>query len=127
MLFMLIPLKILFSYDGITDVKLFRVTNDLEIEKFKILYGYFDLRENCENIKYHECAKHKEEDVLSAPTFLLRALKPEPRPKLNCVDQLFLSFIMVACLFNLSKYTACKYIITWANFIYFKFCTYMTN
>ena len=42
----------LFSYDNfITDEKLFRVTTGLEVEKFKILYEYFNPGENCKNIK----------------------------------------------------------------------------
>ena len=123
----------LFTYDNfITDEKLFRATTGLEVEKFKILYEYLDPGENCENIKYHEPAKDKEEDrsdVLSSPSFSSPASKPGPRPKLAGVDQLFLflSWLRLgsplkhtAWLFNLSKSTASRYIITWANFIYFK-------
>ena len=89
----------LFTYDNfITDEKLFRATTGLEVEKFKILYEYLDPGENCENFKYHEPAKDKEEDrsdVLSSPSFSSPASKPGPRPKLAGVDQLFLFFIMV--------------------------------
>ena len=45
--------------------------------------------ENCENIKYHEPAKDKEEDrsaVLYSPSFLSPASKPGPGPKLGGVD-----------------------------------------
>ena len=121
------------TYDNyITDEKLFRATTGIEVENFKILYEYLDPGENCENIKYHEPAKDKEEDrsdVLSSPSFSSPASKPGPRPKLAGFDQLFLFIIMVklgsplkhtAWLFNLSKSTASRYIITWANFIYFK-------
>ena len=92
-----------------------------------------DPGENCENIKYHEPAtRDKEEDRsddLSSPSFLSPASKPGPRPKLTGVDQLFLflSWLRLgsplkhtAWLFDLSKSTASRYIITWANFIYFK-------
>ena len=41
-----------------------RHTTGLEVEKFKILYEYLDPGENCENIKYHEPAKDKEEDQM---------------------------------------------------------------
>ena len=54
-----------------------------------------DPGENCENIKYHEPAKDKEEDrsdVLSSPSFSSHASKPGPRPKLAGVDQLSLFF-----------------------------------
>ena len=82
-----------------------------------------------ENIKHHEPAKDKEEDrsdVLSSPSFSSPASKPGPRPKLAGVDQLFLFLSRLrlgsplkhtAWLFNLSKSTASRYIITWANFI----------
>ena len=124
----------LFSYDDnfITDGKLFRAKTGLEVEKFKILYEYLDPGENCENIKYHEPAKDKEEDrsdVLSSPSFSSPASKPGPPPKLAGVDQLylFLSWLRLgsplkhtAWLFNMSKSTAYRYIITLANFIYFK-------
>ena len=90
-----------------------------------------DSGENCENIKYHEPAKDKEEDrsdVLPSPSFSSNVSKPRPQPKLAGVDQLllFLSWLRLgsplkhtAWLFNLSKSTASRYIITWANFIYF--------
>ena len=123
----------LFSYDNlITDEKVFRAITGLEVEKCKILFEYLDPGENCENIKYHEPAKDKEEDrsdVLSSPSFSSPASKPGPRPKLAGVDQLFLFLSRLrlgsplkhtAWLFNLSKSTASRYIITWANFIYFK-------
>ena len=67
-----------------------RHTTGLEVEKFKILYEYLDPGENCENIKYHEPAKDKEEDrsdILSSPSFLSPASKPGPRPKLASVDK----------------------------------------
>ena len=126
--------KRLFSYDNfITDEKLFRATTGLEVEKFKILYEYLDPGENFENIKYHEPAtRDKEEDrsdVLFSPSFLSPASKPGPRPKLTGVDHLFLflSWLRLgsplkhsAWLFDLCKSTASRYIITWANFIYFK-------
>ena len=73
------------------------MTAGLEVEKFKVLYEYFDPGEICENSKYHEPAKDKEEDswdVLSSSSFLPPALKPGPRPKLAGVEQL-LFFIMV--------------------------------
>ena len=105
----------------------------LEVEKFKILYEYLDPRENCENIKYHEPATRDKEKgrsyVLSSPSFLSPTSKPGPRPKLTGVDQLFLflSWLRLgsalkhtAWLSDLSKSTASRYIITWANFIYFK-------
>ena len=110
---------------------------DLEVEKFKILNEYLDPGENCENFKYHEPAtRDKEEEsshVLSSPSFLSPASKPGPRPKLTGVDQLFLflSWLKLgsplkrtAWLFDLSKSTASRYIITWANFIYFKLVVY---
>ena len=116
----------------ITDEKLFRATTGLEVEKFKILYEYLDPGENCETIKYHEPAKNKEEDrsdALSSPSFSSPASKLGPRPKLAGVDELFLflSWLRLgsplkhsAWLFNLSKSTVSRYIITWAKFIYFK-------
>ena len=92
-----------------------------------------DPGENCENIKYYEAAtRDKEEDrsdVLSSPSLLSPASKPGPRAKLTGVDQLFLflSWLRLgsplkhtAWLFDLSKSTASRYIITWANLIYFK-------
>ena len=100
----------LFSYNNfITDKKLFRATNGLEVEKFKFLYEYLDPGENCENIKYHEPAtREKEEDrshVLSSPSFLSPASKPGPRPKLTGVDQLFL-FLLWLRLGSPQKHTA---------------------
>ena len=98
----------------------------------KILFEYLDSGENCENIKYHEPAKDKEEDrsdVLPSPSFSSNVSKPRPQPKLAGVDQLllFLSWLRLgstlkhtAWLFNLSKSIASRQIITWANFIYFK-------
>ena len=74
-----------------------------------------DPGENCENFKYHEPAKDKEEDrsdILSSPSFLSPASKPGPRPKLAGIDQLFhfSSWLRLASplkrtawLFNLSK------------------------
>ena len=85
-----------FSYDNfITDKKLFRATTRLEVEKFKILSEYLDPGENCENIKFHEGPKDKEEDrsdVLCPSSFSSPASKPGPRPKLAGVDQLFLFY-----------------------------------
>ena len=114
---------IISSYDYfITDEKLFRSTTGLEVEKFKILYEYLDPRKNCENIKYHEPAKDKEEDrsdVLSSPSFLSPASKLGPRSKVAGIEQLFLflSWLRLdsplkhtAWLFNLSKSTASRYI-----------------
>ena len=54
-----------------------------------------DPGENCENVKYHEPAKDKEDrsDVLSSPNVLSRASKLGPRPaKLAVIDQLFLFY-----------------------------------
>ena len=117
-------LMIISSYDYfITDEKLFRSTTGLEVEKFKILYEYLDPGKNCENIKYHEPAKDKEEDrsdVLSSPSFLSPASKLGPRSKkVAGIEQLFLflSWLRLgsplkhaAWLFNLSISTASRYI-----------------
>ena len=91
--------------------------------------------ENCVNIKYTKPAKDKKKDksdFLRSPRFLSPTSKPGPRSKLAGVGQLFLFFFFLpwfrlcsplkhtAWLFNLFKSTACRYIITWANCIYFK-------
>ena len=93
----------------ITDEKLFTAATGLEVEKFKILYEYFDPGENCENIKYHETAKDKEEDrsdVLSSPSFLSPASKPGPWSKLPGVEQLHIClFIMVKTCFTTETYS----------------------
>ena len=125
----------LFSYDNlITDEKVFRAITGLEVEKCKILFEYLDPGENCENIKYHEPAKDKEEDrsdVLSSPSFSSPASnsKPGPRPRLAQLLTnyfFFLSWLRLVSplkhttwLFNLSKSTASRYIITWHGRILF--------
>ena len=125
--------SMLFSYDNfITYEKLFRATTGLEVEKFKVLYKNLDPGENCENIKYHEPAKYKKEDrsdLLFSPSFFHLYQNQDLHENLLALTNCFfiLSWLRhdspmkhTACLFNLSKSTASRNIITWESFIYFK-------
>ena len=127
--------KKIYSYNSIRkNEEMFRHTTGLEPEKFQALYEYLDPGDNCENIKMYnssnkDSSANVDTDGLSSPSFMSPGSKPGPRPKLDAIEQLFLFLTWLRLgltlkytgwLFGITKSTASRYIITWANFMYFK-------
>lgn len=126
--------KRLFCYENIAEnVDLFKSSTGVEVEKFSILYRFLNPGDFCENVKLYDPSKKvpdtMKEDPLSSPGFKTPDAKPGTRPKLNAKNQLFLFLTWLrlgytlkhaSWLFNLPLSTISRYIITWANFLYFK-------
>ena len=98
------------------------------------LYDYLDPGDNCENKKIYDKNLTKTgEKVLtnpfSSPSLFSPVSKPNPKPKMKAIDQLFMFLTwlqldftlgLTAWLFNIPKSTISRYIITWSNVLYLK-------
>ena len=115
--------KNIYNFDNIAkDEKLFRSETGLTVSAFNEIYKLLDVKENCDNIKFYD-SKTKATEFVS-PT----NKKQGPKVKLGPKDQLLLvltwlkggfSLNHTSWLFNLSKSTTSRYIITWINLMYF--------
>ena len=125
----------IFSYESTSkDEDKFKSFTGLEFCKFSILYDYLHPGDNCENIKFYNKKLTKTEEKVptnpfSSPSLLSPVSKPDPKPKMKAIDQLFMFLTwlrlgftlgLTAWLFNMPKSTISKYLITWSNFLYLK-------
>ena len=113
-----------YSYKNVhKNAELFRSATGLEEDSFDILYDFLNPGEDCCNIKFYDSSKR-----LSGETKEDKMPKSGPKPKLPPCEQFFMyltwlknGFTLSHCawLFNISKATVSRYIITWTNFCYF--------
>ena len=116
-----------FSYENISkDEDKFKSFTGLEFCKFHILYDYLDPGDNCKNIIFYDKNLTKiEENVLtnpvSSPSLFSPVSKPGSKPKMKAIDQLVMfltwlrlgfTLVLTAWLFNMSKSTISRYLIT---------------
>ena len=116
--------KRVYSFENISkDSSLFRKATGREVDCFRELFSFLNLGDNCGNIKFYEPSKEQVFDSLSSSD-----KKSGPKPKLSPVNHLFLLLVWLkngitlsytSWLFDTSKSTVSRYLITWINFLYF--------
>ena len=119
-----------FSYKNMRgDKKHFKSTTGLDPDTFDQLLNYLNPGPDCSNIRMYDTATRLSQEKSRAENCDEDFGKSGRKPKLLPNEQffLFLSWLKngfklshSAWLFNISKSTVSRYIITWSNFLYFK-------
>ena len=122
-----------FSYNNMRkDEDEFKSYTGLTPEKFDILFEYVDPGSRAEMMQYYDAALRKtgnrETRSNQSEEKENSGKKPGPPPTLNVRDQLFMFIVWVRCaftqkhisyLFKCPTSTCSRYLITWANYLFF--------
>ena len=114
-----------FSFENLCENKeQFRSATGLNPDCFMSLFNYLNPGDDCSNIKFYDTSKRLSEEKYTNS----EEVKSGPKPKISAKEQLFMylswlknRFILshVSFLFQATKATVSRYIITWPNFLYF--------
>ena len=114
----------MYTYENISkNEEIFRKTAGLELQSFQSLIKYVSPGEKFSNIKYYDTSRGLSDSIVPE-----NHLKAGPATKLDANNQLFLYLTWlkngltlehVSLVFQISKSTVSRYIITWTNFLYF--------
>ena len=120
----------LYNYDNISRNKEhFQKATGVDHESFLNLFEFVDPGEGCKNIKFYDSSKRLSEAQFPLSSSSVDLLKSGRKSKVTAINQLFLylfwlrngfSLQHLPWLFDISVSTASRYIIAWANFLYFK-------
>ena len=115
----------MFSYENISQNKeIFKSTTGLEADDFQAVFEFLDIGPHCENIKFYDGQNNKKSK--SYP----QDIKPGKKAKLLAIDQFFmyLSWLrngfttrILSWLFDISKSTVSRYLVTWTKLLSFSF------
>ena len=104
----------------------FRATTGLDVSKFMYLLELVEPGQNCEDIKFYEAKKSKQQETcIQNPDCFKRG----PKPKLNPEDELFMTLVWLknafplyhlSWLLKIPVSTVSRHLISWVNFLYFK-------
>ena len=102
----------------------FRSATGINPDCFICFFNYLNSGDDCSNIKFHDTSKCLTEERYTNS----EEVRSGPKPKISAKEQLFMylswlknRFILshVSFLFQATKATVSRYIITWLNFLYF--------
>ena len=125
-----------FSFINVqSDPEWFKKYTGLSVDRFNIPFESVNPGEKRDNLKYYAAAKRQAGQEVQSNVFhndhsysQEKKSKPGPKPKLDVIEQLFFFLTWLRCgfpqwnmsqLFKISLSTTSRYLITWANYLYF--------
>ena len=102
----------------------FRSATGLNPDCFMSLFNYLNPGDDCSSIKFYDTSKRLSEEKYTNSD----EVKSGPKPKISAKEQLFMylswlkngfTLTHASFLFQNPKATVSRYIVTWANFLYF--------
>ena len=107
----------------------FKKAIGLDQKSFLDLFKYVDPGKDCKNIKFYDSSKRLSEAQFPLSSNSVDLLKSVRKPKVTAINLLSLDLVwlrngftleLFSWLFDISIPTASRYIITWTNFLHFK-------